>query len=253
MTGPRPSPVYDSIGRGYAARRVADARIRAALVAALGDARRVLDVGAGAGSYEPVDRAVVALDASTTMLGQRRAGAAPAVAGTAEALPFADGAFDAVMAVLTVHHWEDRRAGYAELRRMAGRRVVLTYEPAVHNRLWVVADYVPEIAALDARRPGFCVDEVAAGIGADRVVEVPVPWDCTDGFIMAFWRRPEAYLDPAMRAATSGFSSIDQRAVDAAMARLRADLDSGAWDARYGALRERDELDAGLRLVVADG
>lgn len=245
--------VYDTIGPGYAKRRVADPRIRAAVLEALGDARRVLDVGAGAGSYEPQDRQVVALDASATMLAQRPAGSAPAVAGDAERLPFAGGAFDAAMAVLTVHHWSDRRAGYAELRRVAPRRVVLTYEPSVHNRLWVVVDYVPEIAALDERRPGFCVDEVAEGIGADRVIAVPVPWDCTDGFIMAFWRRPEAYLDPLARAATSGFPSVDQRAVGRAMARLREDLASGAWDERYGALRALAELDAGLRLVIADG
>jgi SAM-dependent methyltransferase len=248
-----PRADYDTIGRGYASRRVADPRISDVVSAALGDARRILDVGAGAGSYEPADRRLVALDASPTMLAQRRVDAAPAVVGMAERLPFADRAFDAVMAVLTVHHWTDRQAGYGELRRVAPRRVVLTYEPAIHNAMWVVADYVPEIATLDEQRPGFCVDEVAEGIRATRVETVPVPGDCTDGFIMAFWRRPEAFLDPTVRAATSGFPAVDQRVVARAMARLRADLESGVWEERYGALRATDEFDAGLRLVVADG
>lgn len=253
MTTPRVTALYEKIGPSYAAQRVADPRLADVLHDALGDARRVLDVGAGTGSYEPAGTAVVALDASTAMLGERPSGAAPAVAGRAERLPFADGAFDAVMAVLTVHHWEDRVAGYRELRRVAPRRVVLTYEPAVHNRQWVVAHYVPEIAALDERRAGFSVDEVAAGIGArTRVIEVPVPWDCTDGFIMAFWRRPEAFLDPAVRAATSGFTAVDARAVDRGMAQLRADLASGAWEARHGHLRARSEFDAGLRLLIAE-
>lgn len=250
---PASRAVYDTIGHGYAARRVADPRIRAAVLDALGDAPRILDVGAGAGSYEPDDRAVVAVDLSAVMVAQRPAGSGPAVVGDATRLPFADRSFDAVMGVLTVHHWADRQAGYDELRRVAPRRVVLTYEPAVHNQLWVVADYVPEIAALDEARPGFCVAEVAAGIGATRVLTVPIPADCTDGFILAFWRRPEAYLDPAMREATSGFPLVDQQIVARAMARLRADLDSGAWDERYGWLRSLDSFDAGLRLVVADG
>lgn len=244
--------VYDTIGRGYSIRRVADPRIRAAVLAELGDAHRILDVGAGAGSYEPDDREVVAVDLSAVMLAQRTGGAGRAVVGDAARLPFADRSFDAVMGELTVHHWVDRRAGYGELRRLAPRRVVLTYEPAVHNQMWLVADYVPEIAALDEARPGFCADEVAAGIGATRVTTVPVPADCTDGFIMAFWRRPEAFLDPTTRQATSGLSLVDRRVVGRAMARLRADLDSGAWEERYGALRSLDSFDAGLRLVVAD-
>ena len=244
---------YDTIGRGYAARRVADPRIAAVVADALGDSGRILDVGAGAGSYEPAGREVTALDPSPVMLGQRPAANGPAVLGRAEYLPFGDGTFDAAMVVLSAHHWNDRRAGYAELRRVAARRVVvLTYEPNVHHRMWVVADYVPEIAALDDRRPGFGVAEVADGIGATRVVPVPIPWDCTDGFLMAFWRRPEAYLDPDVRAAASGFATLDQHVVTRAMERLRADLESGAWDARYGELRSRPTFDAGLRLVVAD-
>lgn len=243
---------YDTIGRGYARRRVADPRIAATVAEALGDARRVLNVGAGAGSYEPASGVVVGLDPSLVMLGQREVSRGPSVVGTAERLPFASGSFDAVLTVLSVHHWSDRRAGYAEMRRVAPRRVVLTYEPAVHGQFWLTADYVPEIAALDDLRPGFGVAEVAEGIGANRVMVVPIPWDCTDGFLMANWRRPEAYLDPGVRAATSGFSLLDQDTVARAMHRLRDDLESGAWEERYGALGALEELDVGLRLVMAD-
>jgi SAM-dependent methyltransferase len=244
---------YDQIGSGYARLRQPDPRLADRVLTALGDARSVLNVGAGTGSYEPDDRAVIAIDPAATMLTQRPSDAGPAVRGAAEALPFGHDAFDAVMAVLTVHHWSDRQAGYAELRRVAARRAVLTYEPAIHNQLWIVSDYVPEIAMLDERRPGFCVAEVADGIGATDVVTVPVPWDCTDGFIMAYWGRPEAYFDPRVRQSTSGFSVIGQDAVRRGLRRLQADLVSGTWDKRYGDLRRMDELDAGLRLVIADG
>ena len=243
---------YDQIGSGYALRRQPDPRIAGQILAALGDARTVLNVGAGTGSYEPDDRAVIAIDPAVTMLIQRPSGAGPALLGTAEALPSSDGSFDAVMAVLTVHHWADRQAGYAELCRVASRRVVLTYEPAIHNQLWIVSDYVPAIATLDEGRPGFCVAEVAKGIGATDIVNVPVPRDCTDGFIMAYWGRPEAYLDPRVRRSTSGFSVIGQESVRQGVQRLRADLVSGVWDERYGDLRQMDEFDAGLRLVIAD-
>lgn len=244
---------YDQIGGGYARRRQPDPRIADHVLSALGVARSVLNVGAGPGSYEPADRIVVAIDPALTMLTQRSTYAGPAVRGAAEALPFGSNSFDAVLAVLTVHHWTDRQAGYAELRRVAGRRVVLTYEPKVHNQLWIVSDYVPEIARIDDRRPGFSVAEVAEGIGATDIRTLPVPRDCTDGFIMAYWGRPEAYLDPGVRQSTSGFSVIDQDAVRQGVRRLRDDLISGAWDRRYGELRQMDELDAGLRLVIADG
>lgn len=211
----------------------------------------MLNVGAGTGSYEPSGPAVVAVDPSAPMLSRRPSGAGPAVRAVAESLPFPDRSFDAVMAILTVHHWDDRGAGYAELRRVAPRRVVVTYEPAVHNRLWMVADYVPEVARLDDLRPDFCAAEVARGIGASEVRSVPVPWDCTDGFLMAYWRRPEALLDPAVRRATSGLSLADPAAVTEAMERLRADLGSGRWDRRYGHLRRLETLDVGLRLVIA--
>lgn len=230
------------IGQGYATRRRADRRWAAVVDAALGDAATVVDVGAGAGSYEPPGRQVVAVEPSVVMIGQRPGDAAPVVQGVAEALPFPAGSFDAALAVLTVHHWRDRAAGYAELRRVARRCVVLTYEPALHREFWLVRDYLPDLPL-----PDFTVAETAAALDAVRVEPLPVPWDCTDAVLPAHWRRPEAYLDPAVRAANSGMAGLD---VADAMHRLAADLASGEWHRRHADLRALDEYDAGFRLVV---
>jgi len=254
--GPRQGPhtprSYDSIGTNYALRRNADPFIASLILDALGDAKRIVNVGSGSGSYEPSDRFVVGVDPSMTMLAQRPETAGPRLLARAEDLPFEDDSFDASMAVLTVHHWSDRSAGYEELKRVAPKRVVLTYEPDLHGRLWIVADYVPEIARLDEQRPGFCVDEVARGVDATEILPVPVPANCLDGFIMAYWRRPEAFFDPEVRKATSGFSLVGEEAVSRGLAKLRSDLDSGMWHKRHGELLELDHYDAGLRLLVSD-
>lgn len=243
----QPRPLYDTIGTGYANTRRPDPRIATQLHAALGDARRVVNVGAGAGSYEPTDRQVVAVEPSPVMLAQRPAGAAPAVRAVAEALPFADGTFDAAMALLTMHHWTDQRGGIAELRRVASRTVMFTFDTDVVP--WVVADYLPEIVGQDKFKfPP--ITEVADWLDAEIHV-VPVPHDCTDGFTAAYWARPEVYLDPAARNGTSAMRTLDQTLVEARMERLRADLESGAWDAKWGHLRELDELDLGYRLLVS--
>lgn len=244
------SAVYDTIGRGYARQRRSDPRIAALLDAALGDARSVLNVGAGAGSYEPPDRSVVAVEPSAVMLAQRPPGAAPAVKARAEALPFADRAFDAVTAILTLHHWTDRARGLAECTRVARHRVVLlTWDPAA-DAFWLVNDYLPSFAEID-RRQFPPMSDYAAAFGAGVHVEVaavPVPSDCVDGFLGAYWARPEAYLDPAVQA---GISSFSQPGVESGLARLRADLASGAWHARHGHLLRKNALDLGYRLVVA--
>jgi SAM-dependent methyltransferase len=239
-----PGPhVYDRIGRGYAVTRRPDPRIAAAVRSALGDAASVVNVGAGAGSYEPVDLRVVAVEPAPAMIAQRSAGAAPAVRGVAEHLPFADGAFDAALAVLTVHHWTDRARGLAELARVARRRVVvLTWDPACPGPFWII-EYVPGILDLDV---------LARALGEIDARPLPVPADCVDGFLGAFWRRPEAYLDPAVRGAISGFAQLGEEAVAPGLARLDADLRSGCWDARFGHLRRLDSLDLGYRLVVAE-
>jgi SAM-dependent methyltransferase len=242
---------YDAIGRTYTATRGTEPRIAARIWDALGDARTVVNVGAGTGSYEPPDRAVTAVEPSAVMIAQRPPGAAPAVQASAEALPFDDESFDAAMAVLTLHHWSDLRAGCAELRRVARDRVVVfSWDPTFVGRMWLGPEYFPQCAREDA--DGFpSLAEQAAALGAEVEV-VPIPWDCRDGFFSAFWRRPEAYLDPAVRAGISTLAKRSENELAEGLARLRADLESGAWARRHADLLERDELDLGYRLLVAE-
>ena len=243
---------YDEIGVGYAGTRRPDPRIAARIADALGDTASLVNVGAGAGSYEPRDRRVVAVELSDTMIRQRPAGSAPAVRGTAEHLPLADGAVDAALAVLTLHHWGDARRGLAEMRRVARRRVaILTWDQAVWESFWLVREYLPCIGELDRPR-ALAIDEIAAAIGASRVEAVPVPHDCVDGFHGAFWRRPAAYLDARVRAGISTYASIPAAERERGLGRLAADLESGAWRARHRDLLDAEELDLGYRLVVAD-
>jgi SAM-dependent methyltransferase len=241
--------LYDRIGHGYARTREADPRIARVIREELGEVRTVVNVGAGAGSYEPADLDVTAVEPSRAMLDQRPPGAAPAVQAGAEALPFADDSFDAALASMTVHHWTDLDRGLDELRRVARRRIVIfTWDPEVAAESWLTADYLPELRELDLFRfepPAV----LAERIGAAAVRTVPVPGDCRDGFIEAFWARPEAYLDPGIRAGMSGMRAMDPDVVEAAMARLAADLESGAWDRRHGHLRAQAELDLGYRVL----
>ena len=236
--------LYDRIGDGYARLRRPDPRIAARLRAALGPARRVLNVGAGTGNYEPPGLDLVAVEPSGDMIRQRPPGAAPCVQALAGALPFADGAFEAALAILTVHHWPDPAAGLAELRRVTrGRIVILTFDPAA--RPWLTG-YLPGLAALDeAQMPALRT--YADALGPLSVTPLPVPHDCTDGFLYAYWRRPEAYLDPAVRSGSSSFRALP--GLEAGLDRLRADLDSGEWDRRHAALRGLETYDAGYRLI----
>ncbi|ADG73254.1 Methyltransferase type 11 [Cellulomonas flavigena DSM 20109] len=245
---------YERQGRGYAALRRTEPRIAARVHAALGDARTVLDVGAGSGSYEPADRWVLAVEPSAAMRAQRPAGAAPALDATAEHLPFDDDAFDAAMAMVTIHQWPDVDRGLRELRRVSrGPVVVLTHDAPALRRFWL-AEYFPDVVALDETRfptIDHVVDVLAAAGGTVRVDVVPIPRDCVDGFGEAFWARPEAYLRAEVRGATSGFVLADQAAVQRGVERLAADLESGAWDRAHGHLREQDEYAGAMRLVVA--
>ncbi len=240
--------LYDRIGASYAATRRADPRIAARLWVALGDANTVVNVGAGAGSYEPADRAVVAVEPSATMIAQRAPGSAPVVQARAEALPFADGAFDVAMAVLSDHHWSDRAGGLRELRRVARRAVVWTFDSSMADAYWAVRDYFPGFLSLR----GMSLAQLADALGATRVEPVPIPWDCRDGFFLAWWRRPQAFLDPVVRANVSVCQLLDPDEVAAGVAQLRADLDSGAWSRANGELLEREELDLGMRLLIAE-
>jgi SAM-dependent methyltransferase len=244
------APIYDRIGRRYAQRRRPDPRIAARLHEALGDARKVVNVGAGSGSYEPKDRQVVAVEPSEVMISQRPPDAAPVVRAVAEALPFENGRFDAALAVLTVHHWTDPKRGLAELRRVARRQVIFTWDPTHLARFWFTRDYLPEAVALDA---GFTTLEATlALLGAATVEPIPVPHDCRDGFFAAYWQRPEAYLDPDVRAGISGFGILDQSLVERALELLARDLAIGEWYRRNEQLLELDELDLGYRLVVSE-
>lgn len=244
--------LYDSIGVGYERVRRPDPRIERMLHEALGDAGRVVNVGAGTGSYEPRDRQVAAVEPSLEMIRQRHDGAAPAIRAVGSHLPFADGTFDAAMASLTIHHWPDPLGGLGELRRVtAGRVVVLTFDHGVHGAQWLVDEYLPEMLELDCDVPS--PDAIAEALGGGRVDVVPVPADCTDGFCHAWWRRPEAYLDAAVRRGISGIARLPQPIVIEAMARLEADLSSGAWERRHSDLLTETSIDAGYRLVVAPG
>jgi SAM-dependent methyltransferase len=247
----RPTVDYDQHGRSYAQQRRPDPRIAARVQDALGDSRTVLNVGAGAGSYEPTDRWVLAVEPSATMRAQRAPDAAPAVDARAEALPFDDDSFDAAMACITIHHWDPPEAGLAELRRVArGPVAILTFDldgtPAWQK------DHLAEGLAIERHRfPEL--DTIAAALGGRTHDEhVSMPADCTDGFFDAFWNRPERLLDPAVRAAQSMWPLLPAGAEERIVARLDAELRSGAWDAEHGYLRDLAEYDGALRLVVSE-
>ncbi len=249
--------LYDTIGVSYGATRRPDPRIASAIHVALGDAETVVNVGAGAGSYEPSDRRVVAVEPSPVMAHQRPPGGAPVVRGRAEALPFADNEFQAAMAVLTDHHWTDWHAGLRELRRVARRRVVLfNADPALAGTFWLTHHYLPEFIELipePYRRPGHWAAELARVLGGDvRLEPVPIPHDCSDGFYGAFWRRPRAYLDGGVRDGISVFAALPRDVVAVALGRLERDLDAGAWRDRHGDLLGLDALDLGYRVVIAE-
>lgn len=242
---------YDEHGRGYARGRRADPRIEARVHAALGNAETVANVGAGAGSYEPRDRWVLAVEPSATMRGQRPASAAPAIDAQAEALPFDDDSVDAAMACVTIHHWQPREAGLAEMRRIArGPVVVLTFDL---DRMppWQL-DYLGAGVAVERPRFGPIAEVAAALGGRTRIEPIRTPADCEDGFFEAFWNRPEALLDPEVRASQSMWQLLDEGVEERIVARLGADLESGLWDERHGHLREMDSFEGSLRLVVSE-
>jgi SAM-dependent methyltransferase len=244
--------LYDAIGGGYGAGRRADPRIEAVIHEALGAAETVLNVGAGTGSYEPRDRYVLAVEPSAVMRAQRPPGAAPCLDARAEALPFDDDAFDVVLTVLSDHHWEDWAAGLREIARVGRRVAWFNWDNATFEDFWLVRDYVPEMAWIARRGPSL-PERAKTHVSADAVVTpVPIPWDCEDAFFHAFWRRPEMYLRDDVRAATSVWARLPVGVEERAVAALAADLDSGAWEQRHGALLELDACDVGARLVTAE-
>ncbi len=241
--------LYDEIGVGYRNSRRPDPRIATVIRDALGQADTLVNVGAGAGSYEPSDRPTVAVEPSMTMIRQRRASGAPVVQASATELPFRDATFAAALAILTVHHWPDRARGLAELARVAqGRVVVVTWDPATSG-FWLVDDYFPEIVEID-RRMFPSIEEFRQALGPIEVATLSIPHDCVDGFLGAYWRRPHAYLDAGVRGAISTFSKI--RALEPGLARLRHDLEDGTWERRYESLLSRSEIDIGYRLFISN-
>jgi SAM-dependent methyltransferase len=247
-TSPAPGSEYDVIGVRYDVRRRPDPRLAVAIHQALGPGHRVVDVGAGAGSYEPTDRAVVAVEPSRVMLAQHHG--PRRVRAVAEHLPFADGAFDVALAVLTVHHWADPLVGLRELRRVARRQVVFTWDPDHEPKLWITRDYVPAIDALETGR-FMPLARVVEALDAHTVEPFEIPHDLTDGFQAAFWRRPRMYLDPSVRAASSTFASLPADVVEPGIRRLRDDLESGRWHDRYSDLLTKERMDYGHRIVIA--
>ena len=248
-----PSAIYDRIGHGYAKVRRPDPRIERRLHEALGDARTVVNVGAGTGSYEPRDRWVLPIEPAEVMRRQRPHNLAPAIAGIAESLPLDDAAVDAAMAVLTIQHWEDAMSGLRELRRVArGRVVVLTYDMDAVEELWLLSGYVPEVM-VDDRQRFPAVAEIVDLLGNAAVETIRIPADCQDGFFHAYQCRPEAYLDPAVRAGQSAWPRLPAGIEERAVNELARDLESGAWDERYGDWRRVTDYDGGLRLIVSAG
>jgi SAM-dependent methyltransferase len=242
--------LYDTIGATYTQTRRTEPRIATQVWAALGDARTVLNVGAGTGSYEPTDRQVLAVEPSAVMRSQRPAGAAPCVAAGAESLPFEDQSFDAAMAFATIHHWRDPIAGLREMQRVARRVVVFTHDTSNAewlDRFWLTRDYLPEVGDLLAGRP--TLPELAGAIGA-RTEPVLIPWDCVDGFFEAYWRRPEAYLEENVRRGVSVWTKVGPDAEQRAVRSLREDLASGRWAERNHDLVDLDAAELGLRLLI---
>ncbi len=245
---------YDSIGAQYAATRQEDPGIAALIHAALGEARTIVNVGAGAGSYEPRDRHVIAVEPSEVMIAQRDPELPPAIPTGAYPLPLEDRSIDAAMAILTIHHWDrDQERGVKELRRVArGPVVILTFDPQVSARMWLMADYLPEVAELD-RRIFPPPQTLARWLDAEvDVREVPIPRDTPDWTLGSFWAHPERVLDAQARSSTSGFARMPPGVVNRVVEAVRRDLQDGAWDARHGHLRELEEYDAGLRLLVSN-
>jgi SAM-dependent methyltransferase len=244
---------YDQIGLGYTATRRPDPRIASRIHEALGDARSIVNVGAGAGAYEPRDREVLAIEPSDRMIAQRAPELAPAIRGRAESLPLAADSVDAAMACMTLHHWADWRIGIQELRRVSRKRVVIfTYDHSYANRFWLLRDYLPKLARLEGERfPP--IDEQRIATGDDVKLEpVPIPHDCEDGFLAAYWRRPSAYLDERIRAGMSTFYLPGAERLLDGLKELADDLQTGRWEERNRDILEREELDLGYRLLITE-
>jgi SAM-dependent methyltransferase len=241
--------LYDRIGTRYGALRQTEPRIHAQIVDALGPAQRVVNVGAGTGNYEPIDRTVVAVEPSKKMAEQRPPESAPVVMAVAEAIPFADGSFDAALSTFALHHWSDLPTGLSELARVARRQIILMSDRGLCQDMWMY-DYFPQMLDVPSEQRAPTVDLLRELLRVVRTEVVLVPADCVDGFCGAFWSRPEALLDPEVRAGSSSLAQLDPGTASGDAQHLLDDLRSGAWDAHHGYLRQLEHFDMGYRLVI---
>jgi hypothetical protein len=241
---------YSVVGAEYSRYRRADARIAAIIHAALGDAKHVLNVGAGAGSYEPTDRHVVAVEPSASMRAQRPSTLSKAVDAVAECLPFEDNRFDASMAIFTIHQWPEAAKGLNELRRVTqGPVAILTCDPEAVQSFWL-NDYAPQVLAAEAQRYPKISSILSLLRGPSSVAAVPIPYDCSDGFNEAYFGRPERLLEESARLACSAWSFVDSSVAKGYVLALEQDLNTGAWDRRYGHLRSQPHYSGSLRLIT---
>jgi SAM-dependent methyltransferase len=242
---------YGRIGTSYADYRRPEARIAAVIEQALAGAKTVINVGAGTGSYESQTFEITAVEPSATMRAQRPPHLSPAIDAVAESLPFPDQSFDAAMTTYSVHQWSDLKAGLREMRRVSrGPVLVVGGDPTRVCDYWL-HDYAPRMLEIEARRYPS-IDEVAETLGGTvEVTPVPIPFDCTDGFIEAYYGRPERLLDPEARKACSAWSFVDEQLAAEYVESLREALESGAWDARYGHLREQPFYEGSLVMIKA--
>jgi SAM-dependent methyltransferase len=243
---------FDNIGIGYSVARQPDPRIANWIIEALGDAKSVLNIGAGSGSYEPRDRMVVAVEPSVVMIRQRPVGSAPVVQALAEALPLRNDSVDCASAILTIHHWTLPLQGLAEMRRVARKRIVLlTWDQDVWESFWLIREYLPCVGEFDRSR-AVAISTIERALGDCKIQCIPIPHDCTDGFHGAFWRRPTAYLDARIRSGISTYALLPPQQFAAGLDRLARDIQSGVWEERHHELLRAQELDVGYRLVVSE-
>lgn len=246
--------LYNKIGATYQQTRRQDDHLYHCVLKALGTSQTVLNIGAGTGSYEPKDRQVVAVEPSEVMVSQRQKNQVPVVKATADHLPFHHKTFDACMTVLSMHHWQPNQyQGVQEMRRVARDKVVIvTCDPRVSAKMWLMADYLPEVAQLDHDTFPF-PETIAAWLDAEvDILSIPIQKNTSDWSLMSFWAHPERVLDPIARASTSGFARQPKEVVDRVVNEVEHDLKNGLWDEKYGHLRTLNELDVGLRLIVAN-
>jgi len=243
---------YDGSKVDYVSYRQTDPVIEAQIHRALGDAQTILNVGGGAGSYEPVDRYVVAIEPSVEMR-RKRSTTRPAVIGSAEQLPFDDKSFDASMAIFTIHHWKDLRRGLEEMRRVTrGPVVIVSCDPLRLYDFWMV-EYGKEVLDIEARRYP-AIDTVKGCFGEDTMVtSVSIPRDCRDGFQEAYYARPERLLDDHVRAAQSAWGFLSKDVEQDIVHRLRTALRDGSWDRQFGHFRTAPTFEGSLRLIISPG